>query len=164
MKFKRYSKGYLLRLVFCLCALSACSLSMFWLPEKNVGERMRHALTLLLASVAFQFVIDRYLPQIPYLTLLDHYVIGNFVFFAVLAMWPPMSSDLKISISDTTAFRMYLCAWLTLHIFVGLEAWYASILGAQKSTAYGEVIEKMDEDAVHSYRRRKSTLRVATEV
>merc|ERR1712190_194522 len=54
--------------------------------DDGAGGKYGLLLTLLLTNVAFQFVIGTYIPNLPYLTILDCYAIGSVVFiFLVMA-------------------------------------------------------------------------------
>ena len=56
-------------------------------PVDDLSDRFGLTVTLLLTAVAFQFVVSSELPQLPYLTLLDEYIIMSFIFlFIVMVM------------------------------------------------------------------------------
>lgn len=54
--------------------------------ERSAADRLGLSLTLVLTAVAFKFVISADLPKISYLTLLDKYVLGCFVFLALVVL------------------------------------------------------------------------------
>ena len=67
-----------------------CSLSVFTLDkDEDLADRYGVLLTLLLAAVAFQYIINSELPKLPYLTLLDIYVLFSFafVFFVIVCVF-----------------------------------------------------------------------------
>merc|ERR1719334_635235 len=67
--------------------LSFCSMAVFSLDKDDgLSDRYDVLLTLLLAAVAFQYIINSELPKLPYLTLMDIYVLFSFAFvFMVIA-------------------------------------------------------------------------------
>ena len=56
-------------------------------PVADLPDRYGFGVTLLLTAVAFQFVVSTELPKLPYLTLLDEYIVLSFCFlFMVMLM------------------------------------------------------------------------------
>ncbi|KAJ8037905.1 Glycine receptor subunit alpha-3 [Holothuria leucospilota] len=62
--------------VFCILALSFTS---FVIDAENPSDRLSVTVTMLLTAVAFKSAVSSMLPKIPYLTLLDKYVLCNFI-------------------------------------------------------------------------------------
>jgi len=60
--------------VFAMCLV--CSWSIFFMDPSDIGNRLGIFTTLFLTAVAFQYVVNEKLPNIPYLTKLDHLVNG----------------------------------------------------------------------------------------
>ena len=72
----------------------------YLVPIRDFGDRSSITLTLLLTAVAFQLVLQDDLPQVPYLTYLDKYVLSSFILiFAICS--GTMLSALKVGIPDT---------------------------------------------------------------
>merc|ERR1739848_80717 len=90
MKARRLAGGYLWRLCLFMSLISLCALTMFGMKTDEVGGRLQHGFTLLLTAVAFQFVVSQSLPNIPYLTVLDKYVICIFCYMLAVASWPAL--------------------------------------------------------------------------
>lgn len=76
---ERRATGYLARVAY-LCALLAVSaLGVFSLDAvAELSDRLGFLITLVLASVAFQYVVSAELPQVAYLVLLEKFVIALF--------------------------------------------------------------------------------------
>ena len=53
-------------------------------PVDGLSDRFGYLVTLLLTAVAFQFVISTEMPNVPYLTILDSYIIASFCFLFIL--------------------------------------------------------------------------------
>ena len=69
-----------------LCALlgisTLCTFSMD--PVNNHTDRVNFLITLILAFVAFQFIVSSSLPDAPYLTILDKYTLSSFTYIVTL--------------------------------------------------------------------------------
>lgn len=63
-----------------ICLLTTMTFASFLIPVGDVADRLSVTLTLVLASVAFKYVVAQELPRISYLTSCDIYVFANFVF------------------------------------------------------------------------------------
>jgi len=55
----------------------------FWIDAKEFDWMLKIPMTMLLATVAFEFVVARDLPKIGYMTLLDAIFLASYVFFAL---------------------------------------------------------------------------------
>jgi len=60
--------------VFAMCLV--CSWSTFFMDPSDIGNRLGIFTTLFLTAVAFQYVVNSKLPNIPYMTKMDHVVLG----------------------------------------------------------------------------------------
>jgi hypothetical protein len=58
----------------------------FFFESTDIGGRLSVTYTLVLTSVAFKFVVSGSLPQIPYQTWLDIYVLTSFVILFLIAL------------------------------------------------------------------------------
>ena len=54
-----------------LAYTSVCTFALS--PTDDLGDRIGFLITLILAAVAFQFIVSQYLPNVSYLTILDKY-------------------------------------------------------------------------------------------
>lgn len=66
--------------LFLLTGMLFCS---FAVDPGEAADRLSLTLTVVLASVAYKYIVSQDLPRISYLTLCDLYVLGNFSFAAV---------------------------------------------------------------------------------
>jgi hypothetical protein len=76
----RHIEAVMWRVVFFMFLLGLTSLGTFALPITSVEDRLAHCTTLVLAAVAFQFVVSQELPNVPYLTFVDKYITFCFIF------------------------------------------------------------------------------------
>jgi len=66
--------------------LTAMAISTFAVPATDVADRLSVILTLVLTAVAFKFVVSQSLPNIPYNTFLDWYVLISFLLLMLIVI------------------------------------------------------------------------------
>ncbi|GBG35307.1 Gamma-aminobutyric acid receptor subunit beta, partial [Hondaea fermentalgiana] len=76
---ERRFEGYLWRIAFLSILLAVTALTCFTLEVDQFAERQAMLMTLILASVAFQYVVQAELPAVPYVVLLEKLTIATFV-------------------------------------------------------------------------------------
>eukprot|EP01084_Bolivina_argentea_P205168 350553_1 len=81
LQVERRAKPIMVRVIVWMCLLGILSFFMFSIPFYQTADRLGYAVTMVLAVVAFQFVINAIIPNVPYLTLVDKY---NLYIFALL--------------------------------------------------------------------------------
>jgi len=82
---ERRAEGFLGRIAFLSLLLAITSVASFTLdPVEERADRLGFLITLVLASVAFQYIVSNELPQVPYLVLLEKYTISVFTSTVVL--------------------------------------------------------------------------------
>jgi len=78
---KRRWQVFMWKVIFLMLCLEGLSLTAFCLDAvSNLGNRLSLLMTLVLTAVAFLYVARKSLPQIPYLTFLDKYILSGYVF------------------------------------------------------------------------------------
>lgn len=55
----------------------------YGVQRDNIGDRMAINLTLVLTAVAFKYVVKEEIPNVPYLTILDKYILIGFFMMCV---------------------------------------------------------------------------------
>lgn len=81
LRVERMWYSYLWRVIVVLCVISLCSVTSFCINVVKEGHssRMAHSTTMFLTAVAFQFVVSSSLPHLEYLTLLDKYILLQYL-------------------------------------------------------------------------------------
>mmetsp|Transcript_14227 Transcript_14227/g.21476 ORF Transcript_14227/g.21476 Transcript_14227/m.21476 type:complete len:420 (-) Transcript_14227:272-1531(-) len=75
-------KGIVYRYIIWLLLLGIMSFAAFTIhPGEDVGERLGYVVTMSLTVIAFQFILENFIPDVNYLTILDKY--NLFTFFVV---------------------------------------------------------------------------------
>jgi hypothetical protein len=86
-KLQRIVAGVMFR-VFVPCAmLTLLCFCIFFIPYTDVGDRLGVIVTLILALVAFLYVVSENSPPIPYLTLGDKYITGSLLFLTLITLY-----------------------------------------------------------------------------
>jgi hypothetical protein len=68
-----------------------------------VNSRLQSTFTLLLTSVSFKWVINRSLPTVSYLTILDKYAIICIIYLTLLAIWHSIIASMSVNYIGTYA-------------------------------------------------------------
>lgn len=79
-----------------LLLIISISWSVFWISKENVSSRLSLSLISLLTVISFNFFISTSLPKISYLTFMDYFVVGIYVFMT-LAVTEVLSTYLILS-------------------------------------------------------------------
>lgn len=85
IQLKRKAAGYLYRIGLYNLLLAYASVCAFAMnPVDDLGDRIGFLITLILSSVAFQYIVAQYLPNVSYMTVLDQYTFLVFFLICVL--------------------------------------------------------------------------------
>jgi preprotein translocase subunit SecG len=84
---QRCPNYYLQNIIGVMFTLSLLGLLCFAMDIDDLGSRVGNLLTLILAAVAFKFVVAQILPRVPYNTLIDYYMIWSGLSLAVTAFF-----------------------------------------------------------------------------
>jgi len=89
---KRDSSSVMSNVVFCMFVIDCLTFTAHGIPIADLGDRLGVNLTLLLTTMAFKWYLNDALPNIPYLTVMEKYVVASFsqflvqgIFFWILA-------------------------------------------------------------------------------
>ena len=75
---------YIFKIMMPLMLIVICSWSVFWMKTDDLADRMSVSLTVLLAVVAYQFIIVADLPKVPTITYMDAILLLSFVFMVAV--------------------------------------------------------------------------------
>ena len=84
LKVKRRWKVFFANIVFIMACISFLGLTSFALTEEDLGDRLNLLITLILTAVAFGVIVTASLPNVPYLTYLDKYILCQYMFLVFL--------------------------------------------------------------------------------
>ena len=95
--------------------------SAYPVPRDEVADRLSVTVNLMLAAVAFRFVVETMLPKVNYLTLMDYYLLVGFIALTLLigenavAGISALPDDVSIAIDWASAI-LFGGVWIILHI------------------------------------------------
>merc|ERR1712079_275832 len=101
-------------------------MAVFSLDKEDVSDRFATLFTLLLAAVAFQYIINSELPKLPYLTLMDKYVLFSFgylflgIVFVTIIAWGQMDDTM-----DVTFMYTMVAVFVVFHLWFFITAYRA---------------------------------------
>jgi len=114
---------YFLRVCVIMFLLSLTNLSSFFIPIEDLGDRMANNVGFVFTAIAFQFVINSYIPHISYLTLLDWYVLGIFIYMLMMTVqtcYVPTDE-----VTDEYFFYGFSVLIISYHLFFIVLVWRA---------------------------------------
>jgi len=84
---------FIWNIVVPMLVINGISLGSFAVPKSDTADRLSVSMTMVLTMVAFKLQISDILPDLSYLTLLDCFVLGSFLFVSFIAVENIISSD-----------------------------------------------------------------------
>lgn len=124
MRFQRRHQYYVRAIMAPLFMINTLSFNAFQL--ENLEDRLTVTLTLLLTSIAFMLITTNQLPKVPYLTVLDKYVLVNFFLVLLIGLenflWSLLMNYDGISTATVSAIDGYFgiilaCMWGLFHVY-----------------------------------------------
>ena len=95
--FRNRRAGYYLFNAYSLIFLiTSTALTIFSIDCKLPQNRLQTTFIILLTSISFKWVINRYLPTVSYLTSLDTYSLISIFFICLLNVWHALIGNFKI--------------------------------------------------------------------
>ena len=139
--------------------LSALSFTSYTVDASNPGERIQISLTLLLTAVALKYVVNAFVPQVPYPTLLDKFIICCMSFQFLVAVENALAAIIHIKypkvvqMFEWISFGGLLFIFILLHVVFGAFWWkYTSSskrLRAKHHKKYMEIKKAVTEIKQH---------------
>merc|ERR1712087_506041 len=108
-----------------MMCISVLALTAFSLGADDLGDRLNLLITLILTAVAFSYVVFDSLPNVPYLTYMDKYILGSYGFLVALMIGSALiRQDWYTDEVDGIVFWMALI-WLVLYnVGFSVYGWY----------------------------------------
>lgn len=142
----RNSKHFLYSIVLPQFVLTTAAFATFSMPPEGLGERLHIDMILILTSVSFQSAIQDQIPNVPYLTVLEWYLLINFLFLALVCAEHWYASKFN---DDTcgSGFEMtwgceglpvmcFSVIWVLVNLISAIQAWR---LGRKRRELHQEV-------------------------
>ena len=142
MRVRRYPWNWLFNVVFPLFVLQGSFVTSYAI-ETGLADRAGVTITLLLAIIAFRYVVTENLPRISYATLIDLYVLSSFILAALIitdqtCQGIGLCEERRINLVNVSGRRLHshahspaevevsatliyvLCLWLSSHGLIAL--------------------------------------------
>ena len=119
---------YIFNAFFLIFLITMSSLTVFSIPTNSPSTRLQITYTIMLSSISFKWIFNRFLPPVSYLTLLDKYSISCIVYINILAAWHSLIGSHLFNWNDRTDFHMFITLillFLIFHLFI--IVWYFKI-------------------------------------
>jgi len=146
----RKPKVYVVRMVLPMALVTLGSCASFFITLEQEGERLNYGFCAVLTAVVYQLVIYSELPQIPYMTLLDKYILVCFIYMFSIVIETGVMKEVRMSSEDKESVEYVdgLIAWAFIFIYVTMNAWFAynsaskRVLESKKTNMNGEQLER----------------------
>lgn len=73
----RYASHYLWKVILPLILIVAMSSIVFWIDPREGGTQIGVSTTSMLTLIAYRFAVGSQIPAVPYLTRMDHFILGS---------------------------------------------------------------------------------------
>ena len=118
---RREWQFYITRVVIILSIISFLTNLVFVFGEGSVGEQFGFISTMLLAAVAYVFIVTDYIPNLKYFTLLDYYIYFTFFYILIVSIEIGVvsvigSTDFGIEYIEYIIMGADFVLWLIVHL------------------------------------------------
>lgn len=127
-RMKRNYISYIIKICLIMCIISLLSNGLFSLnPTDQLGDRLTYGVTLLLTDAAYILVISSSVPVLPYLTIIEKYIITNFCYISLNIILISFNQMTNYFISDELTMTFSFIAWTIIHLYFILLVRYSII-------------------------------------
>lgn len=156
----RHPGFYIFNAFFLIFLITASSLTVFAISCKLPTNRLPTTFTILLSSISFKWVVNRSLPPVAYLTLLDKYSILCIFFINVLAAWHGIIGTFHPNWTDFDRIDFgvmiaFMCIFVLIHVF-GV-VWYFII------TRHYRFLKRQETNFVKDYLKKNNKKQIFDE-
>ena len=154
--FRKYAY-YIYNVALMMDFISGLAFTSYTVDASSPGERIQISLTLFLTSVALKYVVNSFVPQVPYPTLLDKFIICCMTFQFLVAVENGVAALVHIFYPKTLrmfewiSFGALLLIFLLIHIIFG-SLWF-------KYTSESKHLSRKYENAYRTQKERTKEMR-----
>ena len=154
--FRKYAY-YIYNVALMMDFISALAFTSYTVDANSPGERIQISLTLFLTSVALKYVVNSFVPQVPYPTLLDKFIICCMTFQFLVAVENGVAALVHIfypkslHMFEWISFGILLLIFLLVHLVFG-SLWY-------KYTSMSKYLSQKYENEYKSQKERTKEMR-----
>ena len=114
---------YITNVVCVMFTIVIITISVYGIPVDEYGSKLSITVTALLTAVAFKLVSNGFCPPVPYLTLLDKYILLAFLTLLVIVgenfIVSQMEYDAAVKLDQAFSIIILLW-WVLLHVFIAI--------------------------------------------
>lgn len=129
LKVKRRWIVYMWNIVFLMFCIMGLALTAFALHYEDLGDRLNLLITLALTAVVFSYVVFDALPNVPYLTWMDKYILGSYAYIVIIMF---ESAFLEV-IPDEIDYYVFFFFVFALFAYQAAFLWYAYSLRMEEN-------------------------------
>lgn len=113
-RLQRYPGFYIGNIIIPLLLIIICCFASLVIPAENIADRLSVTITLMLATVAFRFVLTSLLPSVPYLTWLDYYITFSFMIVAAFIAENACAGFMPETLFSAEILDIHFIVWLCM--------------------------------------------------
>ena len=118
---ERYVATYVLKVILPLILIVLMSSIVFWIDPHQAGTQIGVATTSMLTLIAYRFMVGGDLPAVPYLTRMDHFIMGSTLLVFATLMQAVVTSMMTRDGKEEQALRLdRICRWAFPGLFVAV--------------------------------------------
>ena len=115
--FTRRVSYFHLNVILPLFLIVCVGFSAWAVDRENVDGRLEATISCIIATTTYKYMVASALPQLPYLTLLDYYVVWCVFTLATVVLAITASARLDSDAHDRVLFNLLVLAWIASHAF-----------------------------------------------
>merc|ERR1712217_603469 len=153
----RKFKYHIFNIYFPLFLLTGMLFCSFAVEPGEAADRLSLTLTVVLASVAYKYIVSQDLPRISYLTLCDLYVLGNFTFAALFVFEhvqvgiTAQDNPVLAAAQDDNWYITLLATFIGYHVIYILVAMWSYCCERRKGTTACNAVAAGKKEAENRY-------------
>lgn len=120
---QRYASHYMAKIILPLILIVAMSWIVFWVDPGESGTQIGVATTSMLTLIAYRFMVGGMMPPVPYLTRMDHFILGS-----TLLVFAALVQAVVTSILAHNPDRLKFARWMDRVCRVIFPAGFAALL------------------------------------
>ena len=113
--FTRRVSYFHLNVILPLFLIVSVGFSAMAVDRLNVDGRLEATISCIIATTTYKYMVASSLPPLPYLTLLDYYVVCCIVTLAMVVLCITASTALDSDVYDRLLFRSLALGWIMFH-------------------------------------------------
>ena len=121
---ERKSRYYIFKIILPIILILIVCWSAVWIKPKDLESRLTITIVCLLSLIAYNFVIDKDLPKLEYLTVMDHIILISYIYATIPTFLSIITNNFlntknkKIIIFNNVTKKFGLLSYIVMIIFI----------------------------------------------